>query len=79
MDGYIPHFNGTSSASAIVAGVAIAVQSIAEAAGKKRLGPAQMRETLSHHANGTPSPDRIGVMPDLKKIIKLLIGSDGDD
>lgn len=79
VDGYIPHFNGTSSASAIVAGVAIAVQSIAEAAGKKRLGPAQMRETLSHHANGTPSPDRIGVMPDLKKIIKLLIGSDGDD
>jgi hypothetical protein len=56
----------TSSASAIIAGAAIVVQSIVAASGKRRLSPAQMRDILSN--NGTAS-DRIGVMPDLKKII----------
>ena len=63
---YLPDFNGTSSASAIIAGAAIVVQSIVEASGKPRLSPAQMRDILSQ--NGT-SGNRIGVMPNLKKII----------
>jgi hypothetical protein len=70
---YVPDFNGTSSASAIIAGAAIAIQSIVEAAGKPRLTPAQMRDVLSNDSTGTPSRNRIGVMPDLKKIIQGLL------
>jgi hypothetical protein len=71
---YTRKFNGTSSASAIIAGAAIAVQSIVEASGKARLSPKQMRNILSNELFGTPSEngqtvDKIGVMPDLKKII----------
>jgi len=71
---YTGNFNGTSSASAIIAGAAIAVQSIIEASGKPRLSPVQMRTILSNELFGTPSGnghavDKIGVMPDLKKII----------
>ena len=68
---YEPDFNGTSSASAIIAGVAIAVQSTVEASGNPRLTPEQMRDILRNRSNGTSSTSRrrIGVMPDLKKII----------
>jgi hypothetical protein len=67
-------FCGTSSASAIIAGAAIAVQSIAEANHISRLSPKQMRTFLSSHSLGTVSAnghaiDKIGVMPDLQKII----------
>ena len=46
-----------------------------------RLGPAEMRKILSSDLNGTPSKngratDKIGAMPDLKKIIdKFFIGT----
>ena len=64
---YITWFNGTSSASPIIAGAALAVQGIAQ---KQKLSPIKMREVLSKY--GTPSQypltDRIGVMPDLKLI-----------
>ncbi|MES1223458.1 MAG: S8 family serine peptidase, partial [Bacteroidota bacterium] len=65
---------GTSSASAIIAGAAIAIQSISEANYNTRLGPNQMRDVLSNELYGTASEnghnkDKIGVMPDLKKII----------
>lgn len=71
---YTQKFSGTSSASAIIAGVAIAVQSIAESKFNYRLSPRQMRSILSNELYGTPSSnghliDKIGVMPDLKKII----------
>ncbi|HEV8284478.1 MAG TPA: S8 family serine peptidase [Chitinophagaceae bacterium] len=71
---YTRNFSGTSSASAIIAGAAIAVQSIAAALGKPRLSPLQMRKIFSNELFGTPSKnghaiDKIGVMPDLKKII----------
>lgn len=71
---YTHRFNGTSSAAAIIAGAAIAVQSIMEAHGRSRLSPEQMREVLSSEKYGTPSEngrheDKIGVMPDLHKII----------
>jgi subtilisin family serine protease len=77
---YTHKFGGTSSAAAIVAGVAIAVQSIAEAHGIKRFGATQMRSLLASQCYGTPSAkgskyDQVGVMPDLKKIIEhLLLG-----
>jgi hypothetical protein len=71
---YTTGFTGTSSASAIIAGVAIAVQSIAETRYNMRLSPSQMRHILSSDRYGTASVngrarDKIGVMPDLKKII----------
>ncbi|HEX7905580.1 MAG TPA: S8 family serine peptidase [Chitinophagaceae bacterium] len=71
---YPTGFTGTSSASAIIAGVAIAVQSISETRYNMRLSPLQMRHILSSDQYGTASVngqtrDKIGVMPDLKKII----------
>jgi hypothetical protein len=71
---YTGKFNGTSAASAIIAGTTISVQSIAEANFGCRLSPIQMRSMLSDDLYGTSSvngrfKDKIGVMPDLKKII----------
>jgi Subtilase family len=76
---YTGNFGGTSSASAIIAGTAIAVQSIKEANHHSRFSPVQMRKILSDHSNSTPSAngsivDKIGVMPDLKRIIEQEIG-----
>ena len=67
---YTAHFDGTSGASAIVAGVALIVQGIAQAALGRRFSPRELRDLLK--ANGTVSAtpaDRIGVMPDLRAII----------
>lgn len=71
---YTDKFGGTSSASAIIAGAAIAVQSITEANYNFRLTPKQMRNILSNEVYSTPSEngrsiDKIGAMPDLRKII----------
>ena len=70
---YTAHFGETSGAAAIVAGVALIVQGIAQAALGRRFSPRELRDLLSLTANGTPSAtpatDRIGVMPDLRKII----------
>jgi hypothetical protein len=88
IDTYTGKFSGTSSASAIIAGVAIATQSIAEANYHYRLMPEEMRKILSNELNGTPTRnghgvDKIGVMPDLKKIIdgplKAICNSNNDD
>jgi hypothetical protein len=70
---YSYKFSGTSSASAIVAGAAIALQSIVEEKYDLRIHPKQMRLILSDEKYGTASKhghlaDKIGVMPDLKKI-----------
>lgn len=70
---YTTSFNGTSSASPIVAGAALAVQGLAEANLLYRFSPLQLRTLLSDPANGTasqnPPVDRIGVMPNLRTII----------
>jgi hypothetical protein len=72
---YTSAFNGTSSASPIIAGAALDVQGIASQSPSIgfRFSPRQLREILSDPASGTasaaPATDRIGVMPDLKKII----------
>jgi hypothetical protein len=70
---YTDDFGGTSPASAIIAGAAIVIQSVAEASGKRRVTPLEMRSILGKRRNGTASPNRIGVMPDLKKIIDNVI------
>jgi peptidoglycan hydrolase-like protein with peptidoglycan-binding domain len=66
-------FAGTSSASAIIAGVALSVQGISDAYLGTRFKSINMRSRLSLRLTGTesanPPEDRIGVMPDLKKII----------
>lgn len=68
---YTTTFNGTSSASPIIAGAALAIQGIAVADSGKKLPPARLRNLLSSY--GTPSKDpdsdRIGKMPDLRAII----------
>jgi hypothetical protein len=58
----VPEFANTSAASAIIAGSALSVQGMRQAAGLPRLGPADLRAALMA---GTPSADPIGVMPDL--------------
>jgi hypothetical protein len=74
---YTSKFGGTSGASAIIAGAAIAVQSMVHAAGKNRLTPPQLRKILSNPDTGTnshdPLLDKIGVMPDLKQIFQKFI------
>jgi hypothetical protein len=71
---YTTGFNGTSSASPIVTGAALAVQGMAEANLGFRFSPLQLREILNNPATGTasatPAMDRIGVMPNLRAIIE---------
>lgn len=71
---YTGTFGGTSSASPIIAGAALAVQGVAEAGLGLRFSPSQMRAILTNPATSTPSNDppvdRIGVMPDLRGIIE---------
>jgi hypothetical protein len=66
-------FEGTSAASAILAGVAICVQSLSQANLGFRLSPWQLRLLLSDPENGTLAEssgnDSIGVMPDLRRIV----------
>jgi hypothetical protein len=74
-DVHLMKLRGTSGASAIIAGAAIAIQSISVAKNNLRLSPQQMREIFSNDLYGTASAnghvnDKIGVMPDLKKIIE---------
>jgi hypothetical protein len=77
IESYRNKISGTSSAAAIIAGAAILVQSITESNYGFRLNPKQMRQILSDDLLGTPSAngrsaDRIGSMPDLKKIIEYI-------
>jgi subtilisin family serine protease len=70
---YIGNFNGTSSASSIITAIAALVQQHSDNTNARTLTPAEMRTLLSDAANGTasanPAGDKIGVMPDLQKII----------
>lgn len=76
---YTSGFNGTSSASPIIAGAALAVQGASEQSPGIgfRFSPAELRSILRDAATGTassnPAVDRIGVMPDLKKIIDTVL------
>jgi hypothetical protein len=65
-------FSGTSGASAIVAGVVVAIQGMAKAATGSFLSPFEIREILRDPALGTamPAPAGVGTMPDLRKIAR---------
>jgi len=70
-------FNGTSAASAVIAGVAAVVQQMYLTLGKDppRLTPLEMREILENPDLGTPCDPGgkpIGVMPDLRLIASHL-------
>jgi len=73
-DVYRDDFGGTSAAAAIVAGAALLVQGAAEASLGHRLSPGQLRVLLSDLTLNTPSAspgnDRIGVMPNLRRILQ---------
>lgn len=69
-------FAGTSSASALIAGVAASVQGLAKAILNRPLSPSELRRVLGDRTLNTPSAnpatDRIGVMPNLRKITDFL-------
>jgi serine protease len=73
---YTTGFDGTSSAAAIVAGVAVVVQGLAREILGAPLSAWQLRALLGDPELGTrsadPAVDGIGVMPDLKKILARL-------
>jgi len=75
---YTNLFGGTSSASPVVTGAAIAVQGIVRASGRQALQPRQMRallaETGSPQVDGPDGPksQRIGPRPDLARAIERL-------
>lgn len=71
---YMSDMSGTSGASAIIAGVCLLVQNLQSlltplsgVAGPLRAEV--MQRMLSNPANGTTSPDKIGVMPNFQKIL----------
>ena len=70
-------FNGTSGASPIITGAALAINGIAEASLGFRFGPRQMRALLRNPGTGTaPSlaeATQISVMPNLRQIIDNLL------
>jgi hypothetical protein len=74
LDAYPGNFGGTSAAAAIVAGAALLVQGVAQASLGHRLSPGEMRALLSDPDVNTRSAsygvDRIGVMPNLKRILQ---------
>ena len=69
-------FSGTSSASPIVAGAAVLLQSWIKSWGKGygTYSPADLRDLLSdpdlNTASANPAADQIGVMPNLRRIIE---------
>jgi len=76
---YNYNFNGTSSATPIVAGAVLAVQGIVQAFRGNRLSPTEIKNILTDSSLGTPSAnpmtDRIGVMPNLRAIINFLVNN----
>jgi hypothetical protein len=79
-DIYTSAFDGTSAAAAIVAGAVLLVQGVAQASSSvgRRLSPGEMRALLSDSNINTRSAnygvDRIGVMPNLKRILQDALG-----
>ena len=73
---YVTYRRGTSGASALIAGIAVSVQGIAKGILSRRLSPSELRQLLGARTLNTPSDapaaDRIGVMPDLRKITNFL-------
>jgi hypothetical protein len=79
---YRTSFGGTSGASPIITGAALAIQGRAEAQLGFRFSPRQMRAILSNPETGTP-PDadettQIGVMPNLRAIFDTVFNTAPD-
>ena len=78
MTTYTATFGGTSGASPIITGAALSVQGMNQASRGYRFSPRQIRTILSNPNTGTqssnPAADKIGVMPDLKKIANNVLG-----
>ena len=72
------NFGGTSSAAPIVAGAALLVQGVRVRLAGTRLSPWEMRRLLSDPRIGTRQGrgvrGRIGVMPDLRRILRERLG-----
>lgn len=81
-DLYEPSFGGTSGASAIIAGAALAIQGISSNNVGFKFSPLQLRALFRNEALGTqsanPPVDRIGPMPDLEAIINSLFHTQPD-
>jgi hypothetical protein len=73
-NGYYADFNCMSGATSIVTGAAVAIQGIATAHLGHRFSPLEVRSRLTDNEVNTkssnPSRDRIGVMPNLRGIIR---------
>ena len=76
---YTDSFNGTSSATPIIAGVVSCLQGAATQALGAPLSPSTIRALLSNPANGTPQADSaaypaatypIGPLPDLRRVLR---------
>jgi hypothetical protein len=74
-----PRFNGTSAASAIIAGAAVALQGYSKAVLGGVLAPDRLRDLFKNPALSALSAaapgDRIGVMPDMQAIVDFLESS----
>jgi len=81
-DSYRTNFGGTSGASPIITGAALAVQGRAEAQLGFRYSPRQMRAILSDPLTGTPAdaaePTTISVMPNLRNIFDTIFNTAPD-
>ncbi|WP_083340325.1 S8 family peptidase [Nitrosomonas communis] len=79
---YTAGFGGTSGASPIITGAALAVQGRAEAQLGFRFSPRQIRAILSDPVMGTPSSatetTQIGVMPNLRNIFDTVFNTAPD-
>ena len=79
---YKTNFGGTSGASPIITGAALAVQGRAEAQLGYRFSPRQMRVILSNPSNGTPpsatETTQISVMPNLRTIFDSVFNTAPD-
>lgn len=79
---YSNSFGGTSGASPIITGAALAVQGRAEAQLGFRFSPKQMRGILSDPSNGTPpaasETTQISVMPNLRTIFDSVFNAAPD-
>lgn len=79
---YTTGFGGTSGASPIITGAAIAVQGLHQNSFSFRLSPRQMRKILSDPANGTlpaaAETTAFGVMPNLRHIIDSVLNISQD-
>ena len=75
---YSAGFGGTSGAAPIIAGAALLVQELRHGSAQTRLSPWEMRRLLADPATGTRQGrgvgGRIGIMPDLKRIVRERLG-----